>query len=118
MLANASPLSSVAENSFHEFYADNFEPRSHYRLLWEHIRRIGQGGLAQKSREAHLALNTEGVTFTVYSEQSEGIERVLPFDVIPRIIPPLNGPFWRKGSSSGSRRSTSSSKISITNKES
>ena len=87
MLANLSQTSSVAENSFHEFYADNFEPRDHYRLLWEHIRRVGQGGLAQKSREAHLALNTEGVTFTVYSEQAEGIERVLPFDVIPRIIP-------------------------------
>jgi uncharacterized circularly permuted ATP-grasp superfamily protein len=77
---------SISENSYHEFYKNNFEPRDHYRLLWEHIRRIGQNGLAQKSREAHLALITEGVTFTVYSEQETGIERVFPFDVIPRII--------------------------------
>lgn len=85
MLPNSDQ--SLAESSFHEFYKDNFEPREHYRLLWEHIRRIGQAGLAQKSREAHLALITEGVTFTVYSESEAGIERVLPFDVLPRIIP-------------------------------
>ena len=85
MLPNSEQ--SLAESSFHEFYKDNFEPREHYRLLWEHIRRIGQAGLAQKSREAHLALITEGVTFTVYSESEAGIERVLPFDVLPRIIP-------------------------------
>lgn len=85
MLPNSEQ--SLAESSFHEFYKDNFEPREHYRLLWEHIRRIGQAGLAQKSREAHLALITEGVTFTVYSEEEKGIERVLPFDVIPRLIP-------------------------------
>jgi len=81
------PSSSLGESAFHEFYRDNFEPREHYRLLWDHIRRIGQNGLAQKSREAHLALITEGVTFTVYSDPFEGIERVLPFDVIPRLIP-------------------------------
>ncbi|KAB2840447.1 circularly permuted type 2 ATP-grasp protein [bacterium] len=85
MLPNSEQ--SLAESSFHEFYKDNFEPREHYRLLWEHIRRIGQAGLAQKGREAHLALITEGVTFTVYSEEEKGIERVLPFDVIPRLIP-------------------------------
>ena len=38
-------------------------------------------------REAHLALRTEGVTFTVYSDNEEGIERVWPFDLLPRIIP-------------------------------
>ncbi len=90
MLPNSEQ--SLAESSFHEFYKDNFEPREHYRLLWEHIRRIGQAGLAQKSREAHLALITEGVTFTVYSEEDKGIERVLPFDVIPRLIPAAE---WR-----------------------
>jgi uncharacterized circularly permuted ATP-grasp superfamily protein len=72
---------------FHEFYCDDFEPRDHYRPLWEHIRRKGQSALAEKVHEAHLALHTEGVTFTVYDNTEDAIERVWPFDLIPRIIP-------------------------------
>ncbi len=72
---------------YHEFYLDDFQPRDHYRPLWEHIRRAGQNLLAEKARDAHLALHTEGVTFTVYDDSDEGIERVWPFDLLPRIIP-------------------------------
>ncbi|MGH7370200.1 MAG: circularly permuted type 2 ATP-grasp protein [Candidatus Methylomirabilaceae bacterium] len=72
---------------YHEFYRDDFEPRDHYRPLWEHIRKAGQSALAGKAREAQLALLTEGVTFAVYNDTEAGIERVWPFDLIPRIIP-------------------------------
>src|SRR5262245_51944958 len=75
------------DSPYHEFYRDDFEPREHYRLLWEHIRRKGQSALAAKVHEAHLALHTEGVTFTVYDSSEDAIERVWPFDLIPRIIP-------------------------------
>jgi uncharacterized circularly permuted ATP-grasp superfamily protein len=73
---------------YHEFYLDDFEPRLHYRPLWEHVRHMGQSGLAVKAQELQLAMRTEGVTFAVYSETEQGIERVWPFDLIPRIIPP------------------------------
>lgn len=72
--------------AYHEFYQDDFKPRDHYRPMWDHIQRAGQHMLDAKSREAHLTLHTEGVTFTVYSNQQEGIERVWPFDILPRII--------------------------------
>ena len=72
--------------AYHEFYNDNFLPRDHYLPMWEHIQGTGQQMLGAKAREAHLALHTEGVTFTVYSDQDEGIERVWPFDILPRII--------------------------------
>jgi uncharacterized circularly permuted ATP-grasp superfamily protein len=71
---------------YHEFYADDFTPRDHYRLLWDHIRATGNNGLEAKAHESLLALQTEGVTFTVYGESDEGIERIWPFDLIPRII--------------------------------
>jgi uncharacterized circularly permuted ATP-grasp superfamily protein len=71
----------------HEFYLDDFEPRPHYRSLWEHIRRMGQHALATKAQELQLAMRTEGITFAVYSETEPGIERVWLFDLIPRIIP-------------------------------
>ncbi|MFO1519945.1 MAG: circularly permuted type 2 ATP-grasp protein, partial [bacterium] len=84
---------SFGERAYHEFNQDDFEPRNHYRLLWEHIRKAGHSHLATKAREAHLALHAEGVTFTVYSDKEQGIERVWPFDLIPRIIPAQE---WQK----------------------
>jgi uncharacterized circularly permuted ATP-grasp superfamily protein len=87
----ASPSSatrtSFGEAAYHEFYHDDFEPRAHYRPLWEHIRRTGQSLLSEKRREAHWTLQTDGVTFTVYGDEEEGIERVWPLDLLPRIIP-------------------------------
>ena len=71
---------------YHEFYADDFTPRDHYRLLWDHIRATGNNALEAKAHESQLALQAEGVTFTVYGESEEGIERIWPFDLIPRII--------------------------------
>jgi uncharacterized circularly permuted ATP-grasp superfamily protein len=76
-----------AASPYHEFYCDDFEPREHYRPLWEHVRRTGQALLSDKALEAHLTLHTEGVTFTVYGDDEEGIERVWPLDLLPRIIP-------------------------------
>jgi uncharacterized circularly permuted ATP-grasp superfamily protein len=84
---NAAPRTSFGEAAYHEFYRDDFEPRPHYRPLWEHIRRAGQSLLSEKRREAYWALQTDGVTFTVYGDEDEGIERVWPLDLLPRIIP-------------------------------
>jgi uncharacterized circularly permuted ATP-grasp superfamily protein len=86
----AAPGTAPAQ-AYHEFYQDDFRPREHYLPMWEHIQRTGQHLLGDKAREAHLALHTEGVTFTVYSESDEGIERVWPFDILPRII---TAPEW------------------------
>jgi uncharacterized circularly permuted ATP-grasp superfamily protein len=77
---------SKARMSYHEFYADDFSPRDHYRLLWDHIRAAGQSALETKVHESDMALQTEGVTFTIYGESEEGIERIWPFDLLPRII--------------------------------
>ena len=85
-MATKTNSSSTLPPPFHEFYSVGNKPRPHYRRLWENMQRSGLENLAAKAREAHLALHTEGVTFTVYSEKEEGLERVWPFDIIPRII--------------------------------
>jgi uncharacterized circularly permuted ATP-grasp superfamily protein len=83
----SAPRTHFGEVAYHEFYRDDFTPREHYLPLWEHIRRAGQSLLTDKNREAQLALHSEGVTFTVYGDEEEGIERVWPLDLLPRIIP-------------------------------
>jgi uncharacterized circularly permuted ATP-grasp superfamily protein len=90
---NAGMQGNRARTPYHEFYSDDFTPREHYRLLWNHIKATGNNALEAKAHESQLALQAEGVTFTVYGESEEGIERIWPFDLIPRII---TAPEWVK----------------------
>jgi uncharacterized circularly permuted ATP-grasp superfamily protein len=43
-----------------------------------------------KKQQADLRFRQEGITFTVYGDNA-GTERLIPFDMIPRIIPAMNG---------------------------
>jgi len=91
-MLNNGLRSGKPRTPYHEFYADDFTPREHYRLLWDHIKATGNNALEAKAHESQLALQAEGVTFTVYGESDEGIEgieRIWPFDLIPRIITAL-----------------------------
>ncbi len=42
--------------------------------------------IARKRREADLAFHRVGITFAVYGEDNSGAERLIPFDIVPRII--------------------------------
>ena len=46
---------------------------------------VSQDFMMQKSREAELLFRRVGITFNVYGED-DGAERLIPFDVIPRIL--------------------------------
>jgi uncharacterized circularly permuted ATP-grasp superfamily protein len=37
----------------------------------------------------------QGITFTVYNDDDQGIERIFPFDIIPRILLNKNGMRWK-----------------------
>ena len=51
----------------------------------ERLARLGLGELRKRSGDAELELYNFGITFTVYT-QKDAIDRILPFDVIPRVI--------------------------------
>jgi uncharacterized circularly permuted ATP-grasp superfamily protein len=74
------------EAFFDEMFRNSGEVRPHYQRLFA---RFGEMSLAEfraKRAVADSAFLTQGVTFTVYSDQ-EGTERIFPFDLVPRIIP-------------------------------
>ncbi|MGF1467934.1 MAG: circularly permuted type 2 ATP-grasp protein [Sandaracinaceae bacterium] len=56
-----------------------------YGALAERLRELTEGDFATRRRMADLLLRNQGVTFTVYSDEA-GIEKVFPFDPIPRIL--------------------------------
>ena len=54
----------------------------------QYLRRLSDEDLRERRDAAELAMRVMGITFTVYNEEGEGgIDRVWPFDIIPRIIP-------------------------------
>jgi uncharacterized circularly permuted ATP-grasp superfamily protein len=60
--------------------------RSHYRPFAEWLESTAPEVIARKREEADLAFHRVGITFAVYGEDA-GKERLIPFDIVPRIIP-------------------------------
>jgi uncharacterized circularly permuted ATP-grasp superfamily protein len=60
--------------------------REHYRPFCDWLEKTPPEHIARKRNEADHAFHRVGITFAVYGEES-GKERLIPFDVIPRIIP-------------------------------
>jgi len=63
------------------------QPTGFTRPVWERIGHLGLDELHARARDAALELYNFGITFTVYT-QKDSIDRILPFDVIPRLISP------------------------------
>ena len=60
--------------------------RAHYQAFAEWLERTSPDRIAQKRGEAERIFHRVGITFAVYGEQA-GTERLIPFDLVPRIIP-------------------------------
>ena len=60
--------------------------RPHYRAFADWLERTPPDRIAQKRGEAERIFHRVGITFAVYGEQA-GTERLIPFDLVPRIIP-------------------------------
>ena len=78
--------------TFNEMYAADGGVRSHYREFQAWLSRQSDDLMRLKRAEADLVFRRVGITFAVYG-QSDGTERLIPFDVIPRIIPAAE---WRR----------------------
>jgi uncharacterized circularly permuted ATP-grasp superfamily protein len=61
------------------------EVREPYKVFFNSLSNISPDELVRKDELAKKLFMTQGITFTVYSD-GEGIEKIFPFDIIPRII--------------------------------
>jgi uncharacterized circularly permuted ATP-grasp superfamily protein len=59
--------------------------RRQYTKVFDLLKNLDNETLQEKSRRAAELFMNQGITFTVYSDDA-GIERIFPFDIIPRII--------------------------------
>jgi uncharacterized circularly permuted ATP-grasp superfamily protein len=70
---------------YDELFVAKGQPRPEAALLIERINSLTMPELQQRHQAAQNALFRLGVTFNVYSD-SQGTERILPFDIIPRTL--------------------------------
>lgn len=73
------------EDFYDEYFEKPCSPRNGAADLIKRIDSLSDGELLKRQKGAEAALFNMGVTFTVYKKEA-GIERIFPFDIIPRII--------------------------------
>ncbi|GAB3665096.1 circularly permuted type 2 ATP-grasp protein [Ramlibacter alkalitolerans] len=74
--------------------------RDHYRTYAEWLGRQPQEMMRSRRDEAEMIFRRVGITFAVYGAKDEdgsGTERLIPFDLIPRIIPAAEWRLMEKG---------------------
>jgi uncharacterized circularly permuted ATP-grasp superfamily protein len=74
-----------SEGFYDEMFDVSGQVRPEARLLLEAIQSLEEGQLLRCQRLAERLLLELGVTFNVYGD-SDGAERIFPFDLIPRIV--------------------------------
>ena len=65
------------------FGADSL--RDAYKIFVANVEGLSVDEMNRRDELAKKLFMTQGITFTVYSS-GEGIEKIFPFDIIPRII--------------------------------
>src|SRR5687767_11096222 len=73
--------------TYDEFFSDQGKARAVVEQLVRSLDRIGQREFQKRQHLANSAFLNAGVTFSVYSD-TQGGERVFPFDLIPRVVAP------------------------------
>ena len=86
---------ALAPRTWDEMY-DEEKVRFQYRNVFDFLQRIPADELSKKEELARKLFMSQGITFTVYSS-GEGIEKIFPFDIIPRIITASEWNFIEKG---------------------
>jgi uncharacterized circularly permuted ATP-grasp superfamily protein len=74
------------EHFFDEMFHPDGSVREHYRALFEKFQNMETDDFRRRRGEVDQSFLHRGITFTVYSD-SQGTEKIFPFDIMPRVIP-------------------------------
>ena len=75
--------------TFDEMHAAPEQVRDHYEAYQRWLAQQPDGVMRARREEAEMIFRRVGITFAVYGDKDsgEGTERLIPFDLIPRVIP-------------------------------
>ena len=80
----------MTSHTFDEMYRSPGQPRDHYQRYSQWLAQQSEDTMAARREEAEMIFRRVGITFAVYGDKDEdgsGTERLIPFDLIPRVIP-------------------------------
>ncbi|MFD2671050.1 circularly permuted type 2 ATP-grasp protein [Marinicrinis sediminis] len=72
---------------FDEMMLENDRPRSHYEQLYKQLAQFSNFECRHRNELAQQSFLRRGISFTVYNDEKQGMERTMPFDFVPNIIP-------------------------------
>jgi uncharacterized circularly permuted ATP-grasp superfamily protein len=75
-----------ASRFFDEVISKDGTPRAHYDKLLHRFGQFSIDDIKARREIVNIFFRNQGITFTVYGED-EGVERIFPFDLIPRVVP-------------------------------
>ncbi|MDQ0640098.1 putative circularly permuted ATP-grasp superfamily protein [Pedobacter sp. W3I1] len=82
--------------TYDEMFLSGDHYRNHYASFISNFSKESLDNLNKKEELAKKLFMSQGITFTVY-DSGEGIEKIFPFDIIPRIITSTEWSFIEKG---------------------
>ena len=83
-------------NTWDEMYISDDNLREQYHKIINYLERESANDLNKKEELAKSLFMSQGITFTVY-DSGEGIEKIFPFDIIPRVITSSEWSFIENG---------------------
>ena len=86
----------------YQFFTDGKEVRDHYKIYDAWLAKQPGDMMRKRREEAEMIFRRVGITFAVYGAKEEdadngGTERLIPFDLIPRVIPAAEWQAMEKG---------------------
>jgi uncharacterized circularly permuted ATP-grasp superfamily protein len=78
-------IQTPGKGLYDELFDQNNQIRPHCKILEDWLANSDESLIADKRREADVLFQRLGITFNVYGED-QGADRLIPFDLIPRII--------------------------------
>ena len=75
----------TAENVYDEMFDAAGVARAHYKPVADRLAALNVDAFTHRRRMADVSFRNQGITFTVYGD-SRGVEKIFPFDLVPRII--------------------------------
>lgn len=82
--------------TYDEMFQSSESYRNHYLNFINNFSKESLDNLNKKEELAKKLFMSQGITFTVY-DSGEGIEKIFPFDIIPRIMTSAEWSFIEKG---------------------
>lgn len=87
----------INEKFLDEVFSSQNKNNPFYDRIVEHFNRLSIEDFKDINEYTKISFFNQGITFAVYSDKEQGVERIFPFDLFPRVIPASEWEMLEKG---------------------